>query len=173
MFKLGTKYSIAMKAVFSDENGAEKPCVMGCYGIGVSRCVASAVEQCHDDKGIAWPISLAPYEVALIATSMEDAAAKQEAERIYDELTAGGVEVLFDDRADVSAGFKFKDAELMGFPLQVVVGPKGLKDGMIEIKPRTGGAAERVPVADAVARAKGWVETERARLRASADGGPA
>lgn len=173
VFKLGTKYSIPMKAVFSDEDGTEKPCQMGCYGLGVSRCLASAVEQNHDAKGMVWPVSLAPYEVALVATSTEDAQAKQESERIHDELTKAGIEVLFDDRPDASAGVKFKDADLIGLPLQVVVGPKGLKDGIVEVRPRATGASERVPLAQAVSHVKGWVEGERQRLRREADEGGA
>ena len=150
IFILGTHYSAKMKATFLDEKNEEKPLVMGCYGIGVSRLVATAIEQHHDDNGIAWPISLAPYQVHICTLGKEENVAVT-AKKLHDELEAAGVEVIWDDR-DERPGVKFKDADLIGIPLRVTIGGKGLAAGNIELKPRTEPdpkKVEMIPVADA------------------------
>lgn len=145
VFKLGLKYSKSMNAVYLDEQGKEKPMVMGCYGIGVSRIVASAIEQNHDDAGIIFPPSIAPYEVALICLGKPGDAASAKAEELYTQLTQAGVEVLFDDREE-RPGVKFKDADLIGLPLQLVLGGKGLERGIVEAKDRKTGEKLELPV---------------------------
>jgi prolyl-tRNA synthetase len=134
IFKLGTKYSKSMHAVFLDEGGKEQEMVMGCYGIGITRIVAAAIEQNHDEKGIIWPAALAPYAVTILPLGGEPEL-MQAAEKIYAELTEAGVEVLLDDRPD-APGVKFADADLMGVPLQVLVGKTFMKEGLVEIKKR-------------------------------------
>lgn len=130
VFKLGTKYSEPMGCTFLDENGERKPMIMGCYGLGVGRTVAAAVEQSHDDDGIIWPIPIAPYTVVVTALGKEDNV-RATAEEVYAKLLAAGVDVLFDDR-DERPGVKFKDADLIGFPLRIAVGAKSLANGQIE-----------------------------------------
>ncbi len=133
VFKLGTKYSEALSARFLDHNEQLGPIIMGCYGIGINRIIAGLVETSHDANGIIWPLALAPYEVLLAPVKVTDPATKQAADALYAALEAAGVEVLLDDR-DVRAGVKFKDADLVGIPLRVVLGERGLKDGKLEIK---------------------------------------
>lgn len=135
IFKLGTKYSQALKATFLDAAGEERFFFMGCYGIGVSRIVAAAIEQGHDADGIIWPMALAPFQVMLIPISLEEEATRAATFRVYEELTAAGVEVLLDDR-DERPGVKFKDCDLLGIPLRVVVGPKTLAKGQAEVRQR-------------------------------------
>ena len=135
IFKLGTKYSEAMNAVFLDEEGRQRPFLMGCYGLGVTRVVAAAIEQNHDENGIVWPTAIAPYEVEVIPLNMDSARVVEAAERIYDECRAGGLEALLDDRPD-RAGSKFADADLIGVPWRIVVGDRGLVDGMVEVARR-------------------------------------
>ncbi len=135
IFILGTKYSVAMKANFLDPNGKEKPMVMGCYGIGVGRTVAAAIEQNHDDKGIIWPRSLAPFQVIIIPVNFDHDAAREASESTYKSLCDAGIETLLDDRKD-RLGVKLKDADLIGIPLQIIIGPKNLEAGSIEIKIR-------------------------------------
>ncbi|MDP1678462.1 MAG: proline--tRNA ligase [Bacteroidota bacterium] len=139
IFKLGTKYSVAMKANFLDKDGKENPIIMGSYGIGVERIVACHIEQHHDEFGIKWQKSIAPYDVHLICVNMNSESVVSKAEEIYSKLEKNGISVLFDDRTDASPGFKFKDADLLGMPLQVIVGEKNLKNGQIEIKERNSG----------------------------------
>jgi prolyl-tRNA synthetase len=148
-FKLGTKYSDAMKATFLDEDGVAKPLVMGCYGLGVSRTVAAIIEQHHDDDGIVWPRSVAPFEVELLAVNMKSDACRETSEVLYAALKDRGVEVLFDDRDD-SPGAKFKDADLVGMPVRVTVGDRGLKKGIVEVRVRRTGETTEVPVEGAV-----------------------
>ncbi len=152
-FQLGTRYSEPLRARFLDEEGREQPFQMGCYGIGVSRIVAAVVEQHHDDAGIVWPKAVAPYDVVVIPTNMDREEVVGAAESVYAALRGGGVEVVIDDR-ETSAGVKFADAELIGVPLALVVGARGLAKGLVEAKYRaTGearelraeGAAEAVP----------------------------
>jgi len=150
IFILGTRYSAAMGATFIDEKQQTRPLVMGCYGIGVSRLVATTIEQHHDDNGIRWPMSVAPYHVHLVTIGREDAVLAA-GKALYDALGSAGVEVLWDDR-DERPGVKFKDADLIGVPLRVTIGGKGLAGGNVEVKPRTEvdpKKAELVPVADA------------------------
>ncbi|MCX6358071.1 MAG: proline--tRNA ligase [Candidatus Aureabacteria bacterium] len=135
IFKLGTKYSESMQAVFTDEDGAAKPFVMGCYGIGITRTVAAAIEQHHDRDGIIWPLSIAPYHVEIIPMNVGDEATMKVATDLYAALGQRGVETLLDDR-DERPGVKFKDADLVGIPYRVVIGPKGLAQGKVELKSR-------------------------------------
>lgn len=168
VFKLGTKYSESLGAEFLDEKEQRHPIIMGCYGIGVNRIIAGLAETCHDEHGLIWPMSVAPYEVELIPLNVTDAAVLQEASRLYSELTEAGVEVLMDDR-DARPGFKFKDADLIGIPLRVVVGGKGLKDGIAEVKWRSEGDAQRVPLADVTSHIVELVQQEKSRLAKVAD----
>ena len=135
IFKLGKKYSESMGATFSDKDGVAKPFVMGCYGIGVTRTAAATIEQHHDENGIIWPMSIAPYHVEIIPMNVSDEETMKVAGELYRALGEKGVEVLLDDR-DERPGVKFKDADLVGIPLRVIVGPKGLAQGKIEIKHR-------------------------------------
>ncbi|MDH4099979.1 MAG: proline--tRNA ligase [Nitrospirota bacterium] len=151
VFKLGTKYSEAMKAVFLDEEGKEKPFIMGCYGIGVGRTAAAAIEQNHDEFGIKWPLPIAPFTVAVIPLNVNDAASMETGEAIYRELLSQGIDTMIDDR-DERAGVKLKDADLVGIPLRVVIGERGLKEGVVEIKDRRTGVVDKVPVAEAVTK---------------------
>ena len=145
VFKLGTKYSEALGAVYVDENGAEKPMVMGCYGIGIGRTVAAAIEQNNDEYGIKFPAPLAPFEVSVIPVNMKQQDVTDAAEKIYSTLLRGGVDVIIDDRSD-SAGVKFKDSDLLGIPVQVTVGRRNLKEGKVEIKNRNSGERTTVDV---------------------------
>jgi prolyl-tRNA synthetase len=135
IFILGTKYSEAMKAVFLDSNGKENPMIMGCYGIGVGRTAAACIEQNHDEKGIVWPVNLAPFEVIIIPVNFKNEALKSTCEAIYSQLLEMGVEAILDDRQD-RLGVKLKDADLIGIPLQIIVGPKNLEEDKVEIKIR-------------------------------------
>lgn len=144
IFKLGTKYSDALNAKFLDEGGKEHPIIMGSYGIGIERIVACHIEQNHDADGIIWDKSIAPFQVHLIAVGSKSKEVTDMAERIYGLLSDDGVEVLFDDRKDISPGFKFKDADLLGMPYQVIVGERNLTQGKVEIKERRSG--ERILV---------------------------
>ena len=148
VFKLGTKYSDALSARFLDQTEQLKPIIMGCYGIGINRIIAALIETCHDDNGIIWPMTLAPYEVLISPVKVTDPATKDATERLYGELTAAGIEVLLDDR-DVRAGVKFKDADLIGIPLRVVIGERGLKEGKLEMKWRWAKEADSIDVAGA------------------------
>lgn len=150
-FQLGTKYSQAMGATFADVDGNEQPLLMGCYGVGVSRSLAAIVEQHFDEHGISWPVSVAPYEVAVIPLSVGDDVLEPLAERIAGELAAAGVEVVLDDRAE-RPGVKFADNDLMGFPFQVVIGKKSAAEGNVELKVRETGERSVVSVDDVVAQ---------------------
>jgi prolyl-tRNA synthetase len=159
IFKLGTRYSAAMGATFLDAEGKSRPVIMGSYGIGLGRLLACVVEEHHDDKGIIWPISIAPCQVHLVALANERSAAAETADQLYADLTAAGIEVLYDDRAE-SPGVKFMDADLIGIPLRLTVGERGLKRGGVELKRRDSADNTLVPVADVVAA----VQAEIARL---------
>jgi len=148
VFKLGTKYSKSMGASYLDEKGNENLIIMGCYGIGINRIVAGAVEAAHDQSGIIWPLALAPYHVVVVPLQIQNAAVRDQALELESSLTAAGLDVLVDDR-DQRPGFKFKDADLIGIPLRVVVGERGLKDGTIEIKWRSESEAKHIPAASA------------------------
>jgi len=148
VFKLGTKYSEAMGATFLDEDGKSKPMIMGCYGIGVGRTAAAAIEQNHDQNGICWPLPIAPFSVLVLPLNVKSEEVKRAAEKIYEELNLEGIDTLLDDRNE-RAGLKFKDADLIGIPLRVVIGDKGLKDGIVEIKERKSGEVTKVSLASA------------------------
>ncbi len=151
IFKLGTRYSAAIGATFLDRDGQEKPVIMGSYGIGVGRLLACVAEEHHDDKGLCWPVSIAPYHVHLVALPGKDSpTAMETAEQLYAALWAAGIETLYDDREE-SAGVKFNDADLIGLPLRVTVSERSLKRGGVEIKPRVGATATIVPPEAAVA----------------------
>jgi len=145
IFKLGTRYSVPLGATYLDENGKEKPIVMGCYGIGPARIMAAAAEQYNDEKGLSWPMPLTPWEVHLVSLSKPDEPERAEADSLYEALLEGGLEVLYDDR-DAGPGQKLTDAELLGCPLRVVVGRRGLADGIYEASERRTGAEHRIPV---------------------------
>jgi len=151
IFYLGTKYSAAMKATFLDASGEEKPIEMGCYGIGITRTAAAAIEQNHDENGIIWPMALAPAHVVIVPVSWADERMRSTAEDLYQKLEQAGVEVLLDDR-DERPGIKFKDADLIGIPLRITIGAKSLDRGCVELKPRTDKQAQDVPIGDAVDR---------------------
>jgi len=148
IFKLGTKYSDALGARFLDENGKEQPIIMGSYGIGIERIIACHIEQNHDANGIIWDRSISPYQLHLIAVTMKSKEVVEMSEKLYKDFTANGIEVLYDDRKDTTPGFKFKDADLLGMPYQVIVGEKNLAAGKIEIKERRTGDRTLVEIPD-------------------------
>jgi prolyl-tRNA synthetase len=160
VFKLGTKYSEALNARFLDQNEQLHPIIMGCYGIGINRIIAGLVETSHDESGIIWPMSLAPYEVLLVPVKVTDEATQKVSEQLHAELDAAGIEVLMDDR-DVRAGVKFKDGDLIGFPLRVVISERGLAEGKLEIKWRWDKQAEMLPIAGAAEHIAELVRDER------------
>ncbi|MFQ5911636.1 MAG: proline--tRNA ligase [Nitrospinota bacterium] len=143
VFKLGTKYSEAMGATFLDEKGDARPIIMGCYGIGIGRTIAAAIEQNHDENGIIWPVPIAPFQGMVIPLNVKDDSVRKAAEDVYAELLRSGLEVLLDDR-DERPGVKFKDADLIGIPFQVILGKRDLAEGVAELKSRRDGAKERV-----------------------------
>jgi len=150
IFKLGTKYSAKMNATYTDENGKGRPFVMGCYGIGVSRTAAAAVERYHDENGIKWPMAIAPYHAVVVPVNVNDSLQMETAEAIYKELLANKIEVLIDDRSE-RAGVKFKDADLMGIPVRITVG-KTITEGNVEVKIRSTGDMLIVPKDKAVSK---------------------
>ena len=152
VFTLGTKYSKALGATFLDENGREQPMVMGCYGIGVGRTMAAAVEQNNDENGIIWPKAIAPFEVVVVPVNAKNEEQLQLAESIYADLKKAGVDALLDDRKD-RAGVKFKDADLIGYPLRITVGPKAVAEDVVELKIRRSGETVTAGKADAVQKA--------------------
>ncbi len=148
MFKLGTKYSAAMGATVLDDKGEERLLIMGCYGIGVGRTVAAAIEQNHDENGIIFPMPIAPFQVLVTMLNPNDETVKNAAEKLYGELLEQGVETLLDDR-DERPGSKFKDADLLGIPLRVTVGARGLKENQVELQQRRDGNRTMLPVSEA------------------------
>ena len=150
IFKLGTKYTELFDVTYLDDEGVARPILMGCYGIGIGRTMAAIVEQSHDDKGIIWPMSIAPYQVALVGLDLDKTETREAAETLYIALEAAGVEVLYDDR-DERAGVKFNDADLIGLPVRAVISRRSLKNGGIEMKLRSESESHIVPLADAVA----------------------
>ncbi len=159
VFKLFTKYSKALHAMYLDENGKEQPMVMGCYGIGVGRTMAASVEQNNDKDGMIWPAAIAPYEVLVVPVNVKDEASAAKAEAIYEELQSAGIETVIDDRKE-RPGVKFKDADLIGYPLRVVVGPKTLSTGELEVKIRRTGEVKMLPLdSDYVAAIKELLKT--------------
>jgi prolyl-tRNA synthetase len=163
IFKLGTKYSEVMKAHFLDDQGREHPFVMGCYGIGITRTVAAAIEQHNDEDGIAWPISIAPFEVHVLPTNVTVPDLKATAEEIYSGLSQRGVEVLLDDR-DERPGNKFKDADLVGMPLRVTVGEKAAREGKVELRIRKSGQTSKIDRGQAVEAIARAVKEEKDKL---------
>jgi len=149
IFKLGTKYSVPLKAFYLDEKGGENPIVMGSYGIGPARIAAAAIEQNHDKDGIIWPKSIAPFDIEILPLNMKDSKTVEVAEKLNKDLTERGIEVLMDDR-DERAGVKFKDADLIGIPTQVILGEKNLKEGVVEIKDRKTKKVVRIKVEEVV-----------------------
>ena len=149
IFKLGTRYSEAFDAYVLDDEGNRQIVQMGCYGIGLERNLAAVIEASHDEKGIVWPVAVAPYEVVITVVKLDDAATAEAAERLYAELEAAGVEILLDDR-DERPGVKFNDAELIGIPYRITVGPRGIAAGEVELTERAGGATEVIPLSEAV-----------------------
>ncbi|NOZ95129.1 MAG: proline--tRNA ligase [Acidobacteria bacterium] len=163
IFKLGTKYSIPMRCTFLDAEGNEQPCIMGCYGLGVGRTVAAAVEQNHDGKGIVWPLPLAPYEVVLVMLNADKPEVVEVAERLYGQLRDAGVDVLFDDRQE-RPGVKFNDMDLIGFPLRIVVGKRGVDNGEIELSLRRDGERRSAPLDGALTAVRETLAGLRAEL---------
>ena len=164
IFKLGTKYSLAMEATFLDEDGASVPIVMGCYGIGAGRLMASVIETNNDENGVVWPITIAPYQVSLVSLATKRTPEVTEtAERIYAQLQEAGIEILYDDR-DERAGVKFNDADLLGIPIRLTVGARGVKNGIVELKLRCSDESLDLPLGDIVNQVRGVVDDETARI---------
>ena len=163
VFKLGTKYSSKIGCNFLDDSGKENPCLMGCYGIGINRIVASAIEAANDDNGIIFPISIAPFEVIIVSVNQDDAEVVGAADKIYGELKNKGIEVLLDDR-DERAGVKFKDADLIGIPVRITVGKKALATGNVELKLRTEPKPTLIPVDTAIAKTVEMVNSLKQKL---------
>jgi prolyl-tRNA synthetase len=168
IFKLGTRYSEVLGATYLDAEGQSHPVVMGSYGIGSGRLLATVIEQRHDEQGILWPLSIAPYHLSLVAiAASDDAETQQAADTLYADLTAAGIEVLYDDR-DERPGVKFNDADLIGNPLRVAVSARNLKQNQVEIKRRSASEPEFVPLADAVAEIRNRLDAIAAEERAAA-----
>jgi prolyl-tRNA synthetase len=165
VFKLGTKYSSKLGCNFLDDSGKENPCLMGCYGIGINRIVASAIEAANDDNGIIFPISIAPFEVIIVSVNQDDAEVVGAGEKIYNELKDKGIEVLLDDR-DERAGVKFKDADLIGIPVRITVGKKALATSNVELKLRTEPKPTLIPVDSAVTKTVELVNSLKQKLNA-------
>ncbi|MDD6763805.1 MAG: proline--tRNA ligase [Clostridiales bacterium] len=159
IFKLGTKYSDALGLKYLDENGKQNTVIMGCYGIGVTRCIAAAVEQLHDDNGIIWPVSIAPYEAIVVPANYKNDEQVSEAEKLYEALQSAGIETIIDDRNE-RAGVKFKDADLIGIPVRVVVGKK-VGEGIVEYKERTMEKAVEISLDEAVSKVVEFVKANR------------
>lgn len=160
VFQLGTRYSESMNAVYLDEKGQSQPMVMGCYGIGVTRLLGAAIEQCFDDRGIVWPVSIAPFQVVLCPMGYDRSDMVREAsDQLYKDLTAAGIEVILDDRGE-RPGAMFADWELIGVPFRVVVGERGLKEGQLEFQARTDTEATQVPVADVAAKVMTMIQAK-------------
>jgi len=153
VFKLGTVFSERQGAFYLDRDGVQKPLVMGCYGIGIGRLLAAVIEQNHDDKGITWPVQIAPYHIYLCALGMDEPAVAEAAEKLYSELSQKGFEVLFDDRNE-SPGVKFNDADLMGMPVRLTVSRRTLKSSSVEVKPRKAKDIELVPLGEVAGKLK-------------------
>jgi len=164
VFKLGTKYSEKLGAKFLNENGVEKPCLMGCYGIGVNRILASAIELGNDENGIIWPISIAPFEVLITSVNQDDEKVAQAAEDIYQQLLDAGIDVLLDDRL-LRGGVKFKDADLIGIPVRVTVGRKSIAEGNVEIKLRSQAQSQKISLAKAADEVIGLVKSLKEQLK--------
>ena len=158
IFKLGTFFSEALGANYLDREGQHQPIIMGCYGIGVGRLLAAAIEQNHDDKGIMFPAPIAPYQVHLVGLNLADEQVAEEAERLYQELKDQGIEVLYDDRTDQTAGVKLNDVDLLGLPVRLVVSPRNVKAGVVEFKQRLDETSSLVPAGEVVATLQAMAE---------------
>ena len=163
VFKLGTKYSEKLGCKFLDETGEEKPCIMGCYGIGINRILASAIELGNDENGIILPISIAPFEVLISCVNQDDTNVVETAEKIYQQLLDKGIEALLDDR-DLRGGVKFKDADLLGIPIRITVGKKAIAEGNVEIKLRSEQQGQKVSIGKAAAKTVEMVNLLKDRL---------
>ncbi len=157
VFKLGTKYSEALNAKYVDENGKDNLMVMGCYGIGVSRTLAATVEQNYDEHGIIWPMSIAPYQVVVVPVKVQDPEIWQGAQTLYEELQKAGVEVVLDDR-DERAGVKFKDADLIGYPIRLTIGKKYASEELVEVKLRKDSEISYINKNEIIEHVKGIIE---------------
>ena len=144
--------SPSMGALFLDEEGEQRPIIMGCYGIGVERLLAAAIEQNHDEKGLVFPVPIAPYQVHLVGLNLSDEAVAAAADRLYSQLWEQGFETLYDDRTDQAAGVKLNDADLIGLPVRLVVSPRNLKNNVVEVKGRKESEAETVSTDELVPR---------------------
>jgi len=164
VFKLGTKYSDKLGAKFLDEEGNENPCLMGCYGIGVNRILASAIELGNDDNGIIWPISIAPFEVIVTSVNQDDENVAKIAENIYQQLLDKGIDVLLDDRV-LRGGVKFKDADLIGIPVRVTVGKKSVAEGNVEIKLRSESQSQKVSIEKATDEVIKHIESLKEQIK--------
>jgi prolyl-tRNA synthetase len=166
IFKLGTKYSDALGCTFQDENGQSQPVVMGSYGIGIGRLIGCIAQQCRDDRGLVWPLSVAPFQVNLLGLDLDDDAVRTACDSFYDGLLRRGVEVLYDDRSE-RAGVKFNDADLMGMPLRVTISRRTVANETAELKLRLSADSDRVPLETAVDEvvsrlaALGWADAKR------------
>jgi prolyl-tRNA synthetase len=158
IFKLGTRYSIPLGATYLDPDGVEQPIVMGSYGIGPARIVAAAVEQQADEIGICWPPSIAPWQVHICALGKGGDEVAAAADELYEALGAAGIETLLDDRPHAGTGEKLTDAELVGCPLRLTIGKRGLADGVVEAQIRSSGEEERIPLAEAPERVRAMLE---------------
>ena len=167
IFQLGTKYTEAMGGSFLDANGKAQPVIMGSYGIGVGRLLACVAEEYHDDNGLVWPISVAPYQVLITLLAKGEGETQDAAEKLYADLEARGIEVLLDDRRE-NPGVKFKDADLIGIPVRVTVGDRGLKNGLVEFKLRRDVDRSELPLAEAVDHIVAEVRKLEAELAARA-----
>ncbi|HLF04650.1 MAG TPA: proline--tRNA ligase, partial [Dehalococcoidia bacterium] len=163
IFKLGTFFSETLGALHLDREGQQRPIIMGCYGIGVGRLLAAAIEQNHDDRGIVFPAPIAPYQAHLVGLNLSDAAVAAAAEQLYRELWAAGIETLYDDRPDQTAGVKLNDADLLGMPVRLVVSPRNLRSGSVEVKGRREAAATMVPLDQAVSHVAARLAAEGVR----------
>ena len=160
VFYLGTKYSKMMDCTFLDEQGEAQPAEMGCYGIGVGRTMAAAIEQNHDENGIIWPVPIAPWEVVVLPLQLNDEAVVEAAETIYEGFRMAGIDTVIDDRNE-RAGFKFKDADLIGYPVQVVLGGRSVAAGNAEVKFRSSGEKKEIPLDDVVVAIRDWILDRR------------
>jgi prolyl-tRNA synthetase len=162
LFKLGSKYSSKIGAKFLDDNGKEQVCLMGCYGIGINRIIASAIERNYDENGIVWPIGIAPFEVMITSLGKDDEII-QASEKLHDELCAAGVECLWDDR-NARGGVKFKDADLLGIPVRITIGKRSLAEGKVEIKLRSESDGASVELVNAVSHTTELVKSLKEKL---------
>jgi prolyl-tRNA synthetase len=169
VFKLGTKYTDSMKAQVLDEHGKSRAMIMGCYGIGVNRIIAAAIETHHDEGGIRWPMSIAPFCVQIVSLDARDEQVSSLATRVHDELESRGIDVLLDDR-DARPGFKFKDADLIGIPLRITIGKRGLDEGIVEVKRRSEDEVRKLPPNEVVNHVACIVEAERSGSKWAASG---